>query len=262
MGIIGKYIRTHISTKLVPVKLGFDNVSKDILSLRQHVSHLNNHTTEWHSYLHQKSVDLEKNLHDFRDKIDDNMSRKVSGFIDKMEDEVQDLKEEVAKRDERQDILDDVVALKKDLTHVFQQYNKHIVHLHNKIHGFEKEREQLKTFVREEMKKMVPPAPLTIPERKSEVKDVIEPKPVFSLKDLASRLTPAQKSIIATLASTGQKLSYKDIAIEHAKSPSTVKTQICYLRKAGVPVHESTIDGMKRFYLDKNFKKILLSKQL
>lgn len=80
----------------------------------------------------------------------------------------------------------------------------------------------------------------------------------MTLKSLSEDLTTAEKSMLFLLASTDQKLSYRDLAVNYGRSPSTVKNVICRLKSKKIPLNEITdADGTKRYYLEASFKKIL-----
>jgi len=62
MRFIKDFFNRHINAKLVPVKLGFNTVSKDVLTLQDHVYYLHNNTKDWHDYLNNRNYNLDKDI--------------------------------------------------------------------------------------------------------------------------------------------------------------------------------------------------------
>lgn len=268
MGIVDKYVHGHINKKLVPVKLGFHNVARDMSTLHQNLSLIHQNSADWHGFLEQRSRALERDFADMKEQLSQHASKKVSSAVDALEDDMRVLQQELQKHKGHKDVQEGLDRLKGHLSTVFRQYNKHIINLHQKIatlHENERNmRKEIQALVREELEKMRSdlsqrPALERAPAR---IEQKSEPKQVQPLRNIAQQLTPSQKQLLAILASTDQHLSYKDLAAEYGKSPATVKTLLCNFRRLGVPVLEDNRDGMKRFYLDENFRRIILTKQL
>jgi biotin operon repressor len=276
MKFVRDYIKKKISTHLVPVRVGFSNVAKDIESLQQHVGHLHGHTSQWHDYLHRKSAELEKSIKEMARDQDASTTKKVRKALESLERDIGELRENIEESQEGKRVFDDMSRLKSHLKHIFGQYNGYIVKLHKRLEEVEEahisllekidERveKRLKSFLSSEResesatKKQPEPA-----KRRAEISQpsTVSPAPT-SLARLAARLTPAQKTVLAILATADQDLSYKDLAVQYGKSPSTVKSILCELRRAGVPIDEGHTDGIKRFRLPEHFKKIVLSRRL
>ncbi|MFW5747028.1 MAG: hypothetical protein ACOCWQ_05780 [Nanoarchaeota archaeon] len=280
-GVVDRYIRRHILHKMAPVKKGFENVAQDIGALQAHVQHLHGHTSQWHSFLHQKSEALERDMQDLRNELKGHSDQAAEKVMARIDTKIQSLHVMADKKDEKyENVSEDVGRLRSHLQQIFAQYNKHIVSLHGRIKELESQSDkdlltadQIDARISEavgkaveKMKEMPRPRPSIgfLEEEKSEDRSHMrhhaeEARP---LRQIAYRLTPAQKSLLAILASTDQKLSYRDLAVQYGKSASTVKTILCQLRKQGVQIQEMTSDGVKRFFLDPNFKKVVLSRRL
>lgn len=93
--------------------------------------------------------------------------------------------------------------------------------------------------------------------------NAVKPYVPVTVRQIAYKLTAAEKEILTILMSTNQKLSYKDIAVNYERSISTVKNTICRLKNKGIQLQEqSSSDGMKRYFLEDNYKRILLSQKI
>jgi predicted transcriptional regulator len=261
MGLFDDMFKQHVDKKMVPVRLGFNHVAKDIQNIHQHISHLHTNTGQWHSYLEQKAANLEKQFGQLRADIKDQVSDHVKEDMKRMQDALDSLQQSIHKESEEKVRLDERLdKLRNNIRYALEQYNKHIVQIHSRLNEDKFNEERLRELIREEIKQQVPrrieqPKPQVIQEKS-------ESKPVEPLKNIAYRLSNAQKHILAILSSTERRLSYRDIAAEYGKSPSTVKTILCSLRRANIPIREENDNGIKRFYLDPNYKRVIVSKQL
>jgi len=78
--------------------------------------------------------------------------------------------------------------------------------------------------------------------------------------ELAKSLSSSEKSVLLLLVSNDKPLSYRDVALQYGKSPSTIKNIVCRLRNKGVNLHETVAsDGTKRYLLDRQIKELFLT---
>ena len=83
------------------------------------------------------------------------------------------------------------------------------------------------------------------------------------LEHYSNVLTRSEKNILAELCNTSHKLSYKDLSMVTGVSPSTIKNHICHIKNKGFPIHEiNDKSGVKRYFVQDNIKKVLLSKTM
>lgn len=104
--------------------------------------------------------------------------------------------------------------------------------------------------------------PVAVSDRKGaalkETKDVKAP-----LEHYSNVLTRSEKNILAELCNTSHKLSYKDLAVMTGVSSNTVKNHICHIKNKGFPIKETNDrSGVKRYFVQDNIKKVLLSKTM
>ncbi|MFW5852934.1 MAG: helix-turn-helix transcriptional regulator, partial [Nanoarchaeota archaeon] len=165
--------------------------------------------------------------------------------------------------------------LENNISLAFEKYNKYLIDLYRVVSEI---KENKTTYVsRAQTSSDVYSRPETrlddqkmIEERKNEEyiyrkeekeEQNKESKP--PLEHYSDILTRSEKNILGELCNTSQKLSYKDIAVMTGVSSNTVKNHICHIKAKGFPIQEiNDGNGIKRYYVSDNIRKVLLSKTI
>jgi DNA-binding NarL/FixJ family response regulator len=152
-------------------------------------------------------------------------------------------------------VRNDLQKTQVHMTKVIEQYNKCFNTVFDQLKAM---REELDTQQKAPAQPLISQVSHTKSESLAPNYTPQAAKPVTTVRDMATGLTTSERQIMSILMSTSQKLSYKDIAVTYGRSPSTIKNIVCRIKSKGVPLHETAgSDGIKRYYLDDNFKKVL-----
>jgi predicted transcriptional regulator len=162
-----------------------------------------------------------------------------------------------------QSVTTDMKTLHEGVSKAILTYNKHIVSLHGTVAEL---KSMIESTKKEQKERIMQPVVQKSEPKIEHVyqrpeKPPISNQEISTVRQIASSLTSSERQILLILVGTDQKLSYRDIAVNYGRSPSTIKNMIIKLKSKGIPLHESSgADGVKRYYVDDSFKKVLASK--
>lgn len=252
-------VRKKVVAHLEPVRAGFSNVSKDIHRLDQYSRESRDLLERWNAYFLQVLQSIDKKHRET--KLFDHILTvpRLKSEVEQLHQAHSSLYNTLKKQQDGVDLLkSDLLRTQNHMTKVVEQYNKCFNSVFNELKMV---REELQKH--EKMAIQVHEMHVSRPNShnshtKSESSPHVETKQVGTIKDMATSLTTSERQILGILMSTTQKLSYKDISVEYGRSPSTIKNIICRIKSKNIPLFETAgADGIKRYYLDENFKRVL-----
>jgi DNA-binding CsgD family transcriptional regulator len=242
--MIGQFLEPHVRKQMQkhmePIKLSFSHVARDIQRVDTYAKESRVLLEKWHAYV----LSLVQNL--------ERVQKKGQVPDTAFAQEIKQLhKAHTALFSAMQLQQESVVKVKADVTHLHDgvskaivTYNQHILSLHDAHKTLAKDIAQLRSSIS------------NLPQiGHKEPTHTSKSESISTLHELSDGLTASEKQLLVILLGTDQRLSYKDIAVNYGRSPSTVKNIMMKL-KSKVPLHEvSSADGVKRYYLDESFKR-------
>ncbi|HLP80194.1 MAG TPA: hypothetical protein VK158_06150 [Acidobacteriota bacterium] len=262
--LFDSHIQKRIQGHLEPVRVSFGNVAKDIGRIDQFSKESRTLMERWNQYFLHMLSQLEKKHTDAKVIEHAKTVPKLTEEIAQLHTAHTSLYQSLSKQQQAFDALrGDTARLQASLSQMVGQYNKAILSVVDELQTLKKEVARLS----EQPKPVPEPAPAPVSHRKSEDLEpeapVVRYAPSNTLREIAGSLTTSERAILLILVGTNQKLSYKDISVNYGRSPSTIKNIICRLKSKNIPLHEMTgADGVKRYFLDEHFKKILASTRI
>ena len=241
----------------------FSNIKKDIQEQKKWIDHLHSNHKQidsLYSLLHDK--------HNHHQKIHardvDNINRWISHLSETSK------KQDAALKD-----------LEANISLAFDKYNKYLIDIyrvvvdmksgnntqnlddHGRVYGRLQTRldDQNRLESKENYDSVITPASADKVSKATKKKDTNDEK--APLEHYSNVLTRSEKNILAELCNTSHKLSYKDLAVMTGVSSNTVKNHICHIKNKGFPIQETNDrSGVKRYFVQNNIKKVLLSKTI
>lgn len=231
------------------IMVSFSNIKQDSQEQKRWINHLYNN----HKELESLQTMLKENHHSHE--------KTHLKDIDNINKWVTHLHETSKTQDEN------IKRLEENVANAFEKYNKYLIDLFKIVSELKNSQEdQAKNSVKETQKreKTSPRLELTEEQSYSEPETFdMEEEEETPIKHYAKILTRAEKNVIAELCRTNQKLSYKDLAMLTNLSTSTIKNHICHIKNKSFPIKEANDrNGVKRYYVPENIKKVLLSKTM
>lgn len=252
-------VRKRVVAHLEPVRVSFSNVSKDISRLDQYSRESRDLLERWNAYFLQVLQGFEKKHSET--KVFDHIQvvPRLKSEVEQLHQAHTSLYNTLKRQQDGVDVLkNDLLRTQTHMSKVVEQYNKCFTSVFNELKTVKEElAKQQKATVSAHENHVSRPISHNS-HTKSESSPHMEVRQVGTLKDMASGLTTSERQILGILMSTTQKLSYKDISVEYGRSPSTIKNIICRIKSKNIPLFETAgADGIKRYYLDENFKRVL-----
>ncbi|MFW6230654.1 MAG: hypothetical protein ACOC32_01375 [Nanoarchaeota archaeon] len=210
---------------------------------------------KWINYLHTNHKDLHAShqvlhgKHDHHQKIHHTDITNINRWIQHLHDTSR--KQEEALQN-----------LENNISQAFDKYNKYLVDLFRVVNDLSTTKQQTTIDVQTR-----PETRLDAQESASHMQDY-NSSMIFEdekppIEHYATILTRAEKNVLAELVNTSQKLSYKDIAMVSNLSANTVKNHVCHIKNKGFPIKELTDrNGIKRYFVPENIKKVLVTKRI
>lgn len=252
-------VRKKVVAHLEPVRVSFSNVAKDINRLDQYSRESRDLLERWNAYFLQVLQGLEKKH--VETKVFDHIQvvPRLKSEVEQLHQAHTSLYNTLKRQQDGVDVLkSDLLRTQNHMTKVVEQYNKCFNSVFSELKMVKEELQKQSKIVNSAQEMHVSRPILQHPHIKSESSPQVETRQVSTLKDMASGLTTSERQILGILMSTTQKLSYKDISVEYGRSPSTIKNIICRIKSKNIPLFETAgADGIKRYYLDENFKRVL-----
>ncbi len=263
--VLDSHFKKRIGAHLEPVRLSFGNVAKDIQRIDSFGKESRELIERWNQYFLSVFSQIEQKH--AQHKVYEHVAHvpQIKSEISQLHSAHTALYQSLKKQNEGVEaIKNDLIHTQQQLSKMVTQYNKCMLVLFNEVKDLRKmaahkpisepkqpEIEEIQPVLHRKSESLPAPSVTTVAKMSS------------TLRQIADTLTTSERAILLILVSTDQKLSYKDIAVNYGRSPSTIKNIICHLKGKNIPLHEfAGSDGVKRYYLDDNFKKVLMAAKL
>ena len=249
-------VRKKVVAHLEPVRVSFTNVAKDIQRLDNYGQESRDLIERWNAYFLQMLQSLEQKHREH--KVFDHIQAvpRLKSEVEQLHSAHTALYNSLKRQQDSADLIkNDLQKTQLHMTKVIEQYNKCFVTVFDQLKVL---REDAQKQQKQASEQQISHVSHTKSESLNQVTQTTPQRVVGTIRDMAGGLTTSERQILGILMSTNQKLSYKDIAVTYGRSPSTIKNIICRIKSKGVPLFETAAaDGIKRYYLDENFKKVL-----
>ena len=249
-------VRQKVANHLEPVRISFANVAKDIHRLDDYGQESRDLIERWNAYFLQMLQNLEQKHREHKVFEHIQVVPRLKSEIEQLHSAHTALYNSLKRQQDSADLIkSDLQRTQLHVAKVIEQYNKCFVTVFDQLKVL---REDINQSQKTHSESPISQVSHTRSESLAPNASVSSQRVIGTLRDMATALTTSERQILSILMSTGQKLSYKDIAVTYGRSPSTIKNIICRIKSKGVPLFETAAaDGIKRYYLDENFKKVL-----